>query len=130
MKTKTLRQSATFGASTHEVYESLMDSKKHTAFSGAKASISRKVGGKISAYSGWIEGKNLELVKDRLIVQEWRGADWPEGLYSITTFKISKKGSGAKLEFTQKGVPLSKYKEISAGWKEHYWAKMKLFLES
>ena len=41
MKTKTIRQSATFKASAHEVYEMLMDSRKHTDFTGEKAKISR-----------------------------------------------------------------------------------------
>ncbi|MGA2318205.1 MAG: hypothetical protein ABSG71_17760 [Thermodesulfobacteriota bacterium] len=48
MKTKTIRQSITFKASPHEVYDALMDSRKHAKFTGAKARISRKVGGKFT----------------------------------------------------------------------------------
>ena len=62
MKTKTIRQSASFKTSPHEVYEMLMDSRKHTKFTGEKASISRKIGGKFSAYAGYIDGVNLDLV--------------------------------------------------------------------
>jgi activator of HSP90 ATPase len=63
-----------------------------------------------------------------LIVQKWRGDDWPKGVFSVAKFEFSKKGTGTKLDFTQMGVPDSKYKDISSGWKEHYWAKMKLYL--
>ena len=83
---KSIHQSVTFSASPHEVYELLMDSKKHAAFSGEAASISRKVGGKIKAYGDYIEGKNLELEADKKIVQLWRASDWPKGQYSTVTF--------------------------------------------
>jgi uncharacterized protein YndB with AHSA1/START domain len=49
MKTKSIRQSVVFKAPPHEVYEALMDSKKHARFSGEEARISRKDGGKIRA---------------------------------------------------------------------------------
>lgn len=129
IKTKTIRQSAVFDAKPHEVYELLMDSKKHADFSKAGAKISKQVGGKFTAYDDWISGKNLELVKDRKIVQLWRGDDWPKEHYSVVTFKLSKKGNMTRLDFIQTGVPEDKYKEISAGWKEFYWEKMKEFLE-
>ena len=44
MKTRTLIQTVTFpGASPREVYDLLMDSRKHTSLSREKAVISRKV---------------------------------------------------------------------------------------
>lgn len=129
MKTKTIKQTAIFKASPHEVYESLMDSKKHSEFSGEGANISRKVGGKISAYSGYIEGENVKLVADKKIVQKWRGSDWPYGHYSTATFEMKKIPRGTKLVFVQKDVPEEFYKDISNGWKEWYWEKMKKMLE-
>ncbi len=90
MKTKTVRQSVTFKATAHDVYETLMDSRKHARFTQAKARISRKVGGKICAYDGYIDGTNLELIPDAKIVQSWRGSDWPEGHYSRATFCLKK----------------------------------------
>ncbi len=46
-----------------------MDSRKHAKFSGDTASISRKVGGKIMAYGGYITGTNVELVQNKTIVR-------------------------------------------------------------
>ncbi len=74
-----IRQSVTFKATPHEVYEALMDSRKHARFTHEPARISRKVGGAFSAYSGYITGTNLELVPDKKIVQAWHAQDWPEG---------------------------------------------------
>lgn len=59
--TKTLRQTVLFKASPREVYEILMDSRKHQALSGERARISRKVGGRFMAWNGHISGINLVL---------------------------------------------------------------------
>ncbi len=125
MKTKTIRQTANFNASTHDVYEALMNSKKHAKFTQSKASISRNIGGLVSAYDGWISGVNEKLVPGKLIVQKWRGTDWPEGHYSKVAFKLDKTKNGTKLTFIQTGVPVEHYQEINQGWHEHYWDKMK-----
>ncbi len=139
MKTKNIKQEVLFSATPHEVYELLMDSKKHAKFTGSKAKIGREVGGKISAYDGYIEGTNLELVEDKKIVQKWRGSDWPEDHYSKASFilenklfrkKLKQKATGGtKLIFFQEDVPEDQYQAISEGWKEHYWEPMKKMLE-
>ena len=129
MKTRTIRQSAKFKTSQHEVYEALMDSRKHSKFAGAKASISRRVGGRFTAYDGYIEGINLELVPDKKIVQSWRGSDWPKGHYSRATFILKEIKEGTQLTFTQTEVPEDQYDSISQGWRDYYWKPMKKMLE-
>ncbi len=130
IRTKDLKQGAVFRATPHEVYEMLMDSRKHSAFSGDKARISRKVGGSFTAYGGWIKGKNLKLTKDKEIVQRWRGEDWPKDHYSTVNFLLKRSSSGTKLIFLQTGIPADKYSDISSGWKESYWEKMRAALTS
>ncbi len=129
METKTIKQSVTIKASPHDVYEALMDSKKHAKFTGGKASISRKAGGKFTAFDGYSEGVNLELVPDKKIVQSWRAADWPEGHYSKATFSLKEVPAGTNLTFTQTDVPEEFYEDISQGWRDYYWAPMKKMLE-
>ena len=128
IKTKNLKQGTMFKASPHEVYEMLMDSKKHALFSDASARISRKVGGKFTAYDGWITGKNLKLTKDKEIIQSWRSEDWPKGHYSTVKFTLKKDGAGTKLIFLQTDIPAADYKDISSGWKEFYWERMKAMI--
>lgn len=130
VKTKTLKQSVVLKATPHEVYEMLMDSKLHSKFTDAKAKVNRKVGGRFTAYDGEIEGTNMRLTKDKLIIQKWRTSDWPPKHYSVATFKITKQGKGSRLDFTQKDVPANKFKDISSGWKEYYWDRMKALIES
>ncbi|MBI4163662.1 MAG: SRPBCC domain-containing protein [Candidatus Aenigmarchaeota archaeon] len=130
MKTKAIKQTVTFKTSPGKVYQALMNSKLHSKFTGSKAKMSNKVGGKFSAYDGYIEGVNLELVKYKKIVQKWRGGDWPRDHYSVVTFSLKQIKSGTKLTFTQIGVPQEHAKAISDGWHEHYWEPMKKMLET
>jgi activator of HSP90 ATPase len=125
MEARTIKQSVTFKVTPHDVYEALMDSDKHSQFTGGKAEISRKVGGRFSAFDGYSEGTNLELVPDKKIVQSWRASDWPEGRYSKVTFSLKEIHGGTRLTFTQTGVPGEQYDDISQGWRDYYWTPMK-----
>lgn len=126
---KTIRQSVTIKTSPRQVYAALMDSKKHGKFTGGKAVISRKVGGKFSVFDGYAEGVNLHLAPDRKIVQTWRASDWPKGHYSRATFALKKAASGTRLTFTQSGVPDRHYAAIKQGWIDFYWTPLKAMLE-
>ena len=72
MQTKTLQQTVTFKASPQAVYDMLMDSKKHQSLSGEPAKISKKVGGKFTAWGSHLSGINLVLRPGKKIVQAWR----------------------------------------------------------
>lgn len=127
----TIRQTVEFDAPPHAVFEALLDSKKHAAFTGSKASISRKVGGKISAWDGYIEGKNLRVEKDKVIVQSWRTTDFSESdPDSQVMFHFSKKGKGTRLIFVHSKVPDRLTEEFRQGWIDSYWVPLKAYLES
>jgi activator of HSP90 ATPase len=129
MITKNIRQSVTIKASPHDVYEALMDSKKHSEFTGSEVKMSREVGDKFTVYDGEISGVNLELVPDQKIVQLWRYSDWPEGYFSRATFSLKEVPGGTRLAFTQSGVPEPVYADIRQGWSDYYWGPMKEMLE-
>jgi len=129
MGMKTIRQSVTFKASPHEVYEALMDSKKHSEFTGSEVQMNRNVGSEFSVYGGDIHGINLDLVPNQKIVQSWRYSDWPESHYSKATFSLKEVPSGTRLTFSQTGVPEEFYDDISQGWHDYYWEPMKEMFE-
>jgi hypothetical protein len=52
--TKPIVQSVTFKASPEELFEIFTDSKKHSAATGGKASVSAKVGAKFTAWDGML----------------------------------------------------------------------------
>ena len=129
MKTKTLQQKVRFKASPTEVYEMLMDSEKHRSLSGMPAKISKKVGGRFTAWGSHITGLNLALLPGRKIVQAWRATGWWPDHYSIAIFDIKKIRGGSRLEFTQIGIPPHRYSGHYRGWIEAYWTPMKEILD-
>ena len=131
MKIKTIRQSVTFrGATPREVYEAIMDSKKQTKATGMKAKMTRKIGGAYTAGDGYITGRNLELVPDKLIVQSWQADEdaWPKEHFSIVRFRFTKTPAGTRLDFSHSGVPAALAVDTAGGWHEWYWEPMKLAL--
>ena len=131
VNTKTIEQTVTIKASPHDIYEALMDSEKHSRFTGAPANISREIGDSFTAYDSALSGTTLELVPDAKIVQSWRGSDegWTPGHYSEVTFTFEESHGETKLNFVQTGVPEASYEDISQGWQTYYWPKLKAFLE-
>jgi len=129
MKTKTIRQSVTFNAKAHDVFEALMDSKKHAKFTGDPAKISRKVGGKFTASGDYIEGVNLEVIPDKKIVQAWHSSDMPKDYYTKVTFSFKQEKGKTKLAFIHSGVPENRYEDLKQGWKDYYWTPLKAMLE-
>jgi activator of HSP90 ATPase len=127
---KTIKQKVEFKASPHDVYETLMDQKKHAKFTACPAKISREEGGKFKVYDGLV-GENVKLVKDKKIVQKWRCVmeGWPKDHYSILEFALKKSRNGTTLQLTQKHVPDGCADDISEGWHDFYWKPMKKMLE-
>src|SRR5258708_3704825 len=107
MKTKNIKQKTIIPAAPLEVYNALMDSKKHSAFTGSVCKIGKKEGSAYSAYDGYIVGKTIKLIPGKKIVQTCASIDgiWPEGYYSEITFELKKHPKGTELNFLQEGIP-------------------------
>ena len=131
MKTKAIRQTVTFTGKPEDVYQLIMDQKKHAAFTGGKATISKKVDGKFSVFDGYCHGYNIELIDGKKIVQAWHFAEdgWPDDHFSVCTFLFEKVGNKTKLTFKQAGVPEHKAESLKGGWKQYYWEPMEAWLK-
>jgi activator of HSP90 ATPase len=127
--TTTIRQTVRFSATPIDVYEMLMDTKKHQSLSGEMAVISREVGGAFTAWGDHIAGFNLALKPGERIVQAWRAKDWWPDHYSIVTFNLSEANGGTELQFTQIGVPPHRFDGHSNGWVQAYWKPMQEIFE-
>jgi len=123
---RTIRQTALIrGATPHDVYETLMDAKRHSALVGGQlVKLSRREGGAWSVGHD-LEGKTLSFTKDRRIVQAWRANNWPSGVYSKATFAFAKANGGTRITFTQTGVPSEFFGETSSGWRDYYWTPLR-----
>jgi activator of HSP90 ATPase len=128
--TPVIEQTVAFNATPAKLYELFMNSARHTAPTGMPAKISRKVGGKWSAFSGMILGKNLSLTPNRMIVQSWRSAEWkkadPDSIL-IVSFEKTVNG-GAQVHLVHVGVPEYDHQGVTQGWVKFYWEPWKAYL--
>ena len=126
---KTIKQRVKFKAPPAAVYDLLADSRKHSAATGRKATISRKVGGTFSTCGNDVSGVNVDLVPGRRIVQAWRHQRFPEGVYSMAAVTLSATpDGGTELVLTHRGVPKDLIPETERAWREQYWSRMKSYL--
>ncbi len=126
MKATTIKQKTLIPATPDEVYDAFMDAKKHSAFTGSKATCDPKVGGEFTAWDGYISGRNLELVKGKEIVQEWLTTDWPDSFPPSRlelTFKEAKRGT--EISMIHSNLPADHVDDLAEGWNEFYWKPLK-----
>lgn len=114
------------GATAAGLFDIFLDPVKHSQLhNGATAIISSKEGDKFSLINGNLNGKNLLIVPNRMIVQSWRGNVWEDDdLDSIVTLVFSNTKTGAQIYLSHSCTP-TQFKEL---WKEVYWDPLTKFL--
>ncbi len=106
-----IHQERDFDASPARVYGALLEE-----FSGgAEAGVA------FSAFYGQITGRQIELVRDRRIVQAWRSGGWDEGVYSVVRFELEGDGERTHVVLDHAGYPQGHREHLDAGWDAHYW---------
>ena len=130
MKTKSriIKQKVIIPASPKEVYDAYTDPKKHSAFTESKATGKPVVGGKFTAWDGYIFGKYLELDDGKRVVQEWSSTDFPQG-YGPSRLELcfNKVPKGTELLMVHSNVPEELADEAADGWVEWYWDPLKKY---
>lgn len=120
-----IRQTVTIaGVAPRELYDAFLDSRAHSAMTGARAIVSARVGGTWSAWDGSLSGENVDLVPGERIVQRWRGHDFPPGHFSTVTLKLRKARSATRVELHQTDVPDDLVASYDEGWHAFYWKPM------
>ena len=126
MKVTTIKQSVIIPADPEKVYEAFMNARIHSEFTGSKATCDPTVGGKFTAWDGYITGKNVELERGKKIVQEWKTSEWPEG-YGPSKFELTLKKvkNGTEITMIHSNVPEEQATELTEGWNQFYWTPLK-----
>ena len=129
--TNAIQQSARFAAPAHALFEMYLDTKKHSAATGGKATMSRKLGGAFTAWNNQLRGRNLLIVADRLIVQSWRSVNFEKGdLDSILILQFSKAPGGGQVDLVHVNVPQHDRKGVANGWPNYYWKPWKKYIQA
>ena len=130
--TGTVRHNVLIPLSSPEaVYRAFLSSKEHAQFKSSEAKCSARVGGRFTAWDTYISGKNIKLVKDKMIVEEWKTSEWPEGYEpSILKISLKKEGERTQVSMIQSRVPASQVDQYDKGWYESYWEPLKRYFRA
>ena len=113
-------------APAHRVYEAWLSSDEHAAMTGGAAQIDRTVGGKFSAWDGYITGTTLELEPSRRIVQSWRTVEFPTGAPdSRLEIVLDDTADGTRLTLKHSDIPAGQGSTYESGWVDNYFEPMK-----
>ena len=128
MKTESLTVSAVIPATPQAIYKAWMNSKEHAAMTGSGATIAAKVGGRYTAWDGYISGKTLELEPGQRIVQSWRSTDFeaetPDSRLEVILAPVK---SGTRVTLKHSDLPPGSSAEYRKGWIDFYFTPMKKY---
>ena len=127
----TIRDTIHLAATPKQVYEAYLDADIHSTFTESPATSDPKVGGKFTAWDGYISGTFLELEPGRRIVQAWQTTEWPAGYPpSRVAFLLEPEGKGTKLTMIHSEVPQSQVEDYRQGWIDFYWTPLQAYFSS
>jgi uncharacterized protein YndB with AHSA1/START domain len=118
----------TIPASAQEIYDAWLDSRAHSQMTGGEASMTDEVGAELTAWNGYITGRNLALVPAERIVQAWRTTKFTdEHEDSIITLTLEEVDDGTLLTLVHSNVPDGQTTYEEGGWQQHYFEPMKAY---
>ncbi len=121
----TFTLTATIPASPEEIYEAWLDSLGHSEMTGGEANMSDEVGAEVSAWDGYISGRNLELIPAERIVQSWRTTEFAdEHEDSVISIVLTEIGGSTLLTLEHSNVPDNQRSYEEGGWQSNYFEPM------
>lgn len=128
MPLESLRVVVTLPASPALVYATWLSSVGHTDMTGGRATCVPGVGGKFTAWDGYIWGITLELDPNRRIVQSWRTIEFPvEARFSKLVLHLAEVEAGTLVTLLHSDIPPGQAEKYRQGWHEHYFEPMRQY---
>jgi activator of HSP90 ATPase len=120
--------SAVIPATPAEIYKVWLSTKGHTAMTGSAAKVNGKIGGKFTAWDGYIFGSTLELIPDQFIVQAWRTSEFPnDAPDSLVEISLKETKGGTKVTLVHSQIPAGQEDSYRQGWEDFYFKPMNAY---
>ena len=129
-KLDALRLTALFSVSPERIYDAWLDAVEHGLLTGGAATGSPEVGGRHTAWDGYIEGTHVELERPSKIVQTWRTTEFPEDAEdSRLEITLVPEGDGTLLVLHHTSIPEGQGARYESGWETHYFEPMRKYFD-
>jgi activator of HSP90 ATPase len=114
------------GTTPEQLYRAWLDGGLHAAFTGSAAQVDPQVGGRFTAWDGYITGTNLALDPYRRILQSWRTTEFPAGSPdSQLEVLLEEDQDGTTLRLVHTGIPDGQAEDYRQGWEDYYFEPMR-----
>ena len=128
MKLQSLKVSAVIAAPAPRIYAAWLSGREHAAMTGGRATGSARVGGKFTAWDGYIAGTNIELEPYRRILQAWRTSEFPTGSPdSRLEVLLEAVEGGTRLTINHSHIPEGQGASYAQGWQDFYFTPMRAY---
>lgn len=128
---ESIKLSAVIPATPERIYQAWLDSREHAAFTGGAATVEAKVGGRFTAWDGYIQGTIQALEPGRRILQAWRSADFPaDAPDSRLEVLLARTPRGTRITLVHTNIPEGQGTDYEQGWKDYYLTPMKGYFAS
>jgi activator of HSP90 ATPase len=119
---------AIFPGTPAEVYNAWLSTDGHSQMTGSPASVDGKIGGKFTAWDGYIFGTTLELTPNERILLAWRTTEFPEDAPdSRVEILLEEVNGGTKLTLAHSKMPEGQVDDYRQGWEDFYFKPMREF---
>jgi len=124
---KTITQNHFINASPQDVFAALTNPFTIELWSGYPAAMEPIEGFEFSIFEGDISGRNIAVIENKSLVQEWYFGDNPE--QSIVTIRLKAHQQGTKVFIEHTNIPDEEVQDFEEGWKTYYWGAIKEFFK-
>ncbi len=124
---KTFKKHYIINAAPEEVFSAITNPFTIELWSGFPAQMEAKEETEFSIFEGDISGRNIRVIENQLLEQEWYFGDSPE--QSIVTISIKEHQLGTKIDLVHTNIPDDEYDDFVEGWNDYYWGAIKEFFK-
>lgn len=125
---KSIKQTYKINAPVDKVWDALVNPSVIEKWGGGPAEMNDQEGSEFKLWGGDIYGKNIKVIKNKKLVQEWIEGDWDKP--SIVSFNLSESDGKTTVELVHTDIPDNQAKDIEEGWKDYYMIPLKELVES
>lgn len=127
--TSTLHLEPVFNTTAEQLYLTLLDSSRISAWSRSFPEIEKfppNEGSNFSFFGGGVNGKILKLIPNNQIIQLWRLNDWKNGHFAELDLKFIQGTCDTKIVVKFTGIPIGEEDRVRNNFEDYYIKSIKI----
>ena len=124
--TATLHLEPTFNVTAEQLYITLLDAQRVSAWTRSQAQIEARENSEFRLFGGSITGQIKKLVPNEHIVQSWRLEDWEAGHYAQLDIQLKQGAGETTMVVKWSGIPIGEEERIRGNFEDYYVRSIKI----